>query len=50
MNSMNRSGSINVKWVEEGEGNQVDNDSQVEENLTPDGHVRADPKEEWLSS
>jgi hypothetical protein len=28
--------------------NQVDNDGQTEEDLTPDGHVRADPKEKRL--
>ncbi len=49
MSSRIRSGSISVEWVEEGD-NQVDNDGQVEEDLTPDGHVRADPKEERLSS
>ena len=30
-----RSGSISVEWVEG--DNQVDNDGQVEEDLTPDG-------------
>ncbi len=48
MSSRIRSGSISVERVEEGD-NQVDNYGQVEEDLTPDGHVRADPKEEWLS-
>jgi hypothetical protein len=30
--------TISVEWVEEGD-NQVDDDGQVEEDLTPDGHV-----------
>jgi hypothetical protein len=39
------SARISVKRVKEGD-NQVDNDGQIEEDLTLDGHVRADPKEE----
>jgi hypothetical protein len=44
-----RNRSVSVERVKDGD-NQVDNDCQIEEDLTSDGHVRADQNRNGLTA